>query len=330
MLNRDVQPWYKGGREDPVMRNVRIVAAGALAPFLLLAAPAIGSAGGGGSGGGGGEMPSASAPSYDPAAEYRKGIEALQASKYKDALSAFKNVLAVAPKDANTNYLAGLSAVGLSDWKKASGYLEKAVKADPNLIGAHRQLGVVRAKMGDVPAATAELDVLKGKAAACADTCPQAAELKSAVAEVEAAIAAGAATKVGVELPRVFLRAAGDGDRAYLAAVSLINERRYDAAIASLQDARMVFGAHPDILTYLGFANRKMGRFDVAETYYRQALAISPAHRGALEYYGELKVERGDMAGARANLAALDRTCSFGCYQAEELRRWINLGRDPA
>ena len=33
------------------------------------------------------------------------------------------------------------------------------------------------------------------------------------------------------------------------------------------------FGAHPDILTYLGFANRKLGRFDVAEDYYRQALA---------------------------------------------------------
>lgn len=306
------------------MRDLRIVAA--VAPLLLLAAPAIGSGGGGG---GGSEMPSVSAPSYDPAAEYRKGVEALQASNYKDALKAFKNVLAVAPKDANTNYLAGLSAVGLTDWKKASGFLEKATKADPNLIGAHRQLGVVRAKMGDTPGATAELDLLKGKAATCADTCAAAAELKAAIAEVEAAIAAGPATKVSVQLPGAFTRGAREGDRAYLAAVSLINEHRYDAAIASLKDAAMVFGAHPDILTYIGFANRKMGRYDVAEGYYRQALAIYPNHRGALEYYGELKVERGDMAGAKANLAKLDRICTFGCYQAEELRSWIVLGRSP-
>ena len=309
------------------MRKARIMAAGVLAPLFLLAGPAIGSAGGGG---GGGEMPSASAPGYDPAAEYRKGVEALQASKFKEALAAFKNVLAVAPKDANTNYLAGLSAYGLNDWKKAGGFLEKAVKADPNLIGAHRALGISRAKLGDIPGATAELDFLKGKATACADTCAAAAEIKGGIADIEAAIAAGPAAKVSLELPRAFLRSAQDGDRAYLAAVSLINEHRYDAAIASLQDARMVFGAHPDILTYLGFANRKMGRFDVAENYYRQALAISPAHRGALEYYGELKVERGDLVGARANLARLDRICTFGCQQAEELRRWIVLGRDPA
>ena len=38
-------------------------------------------------------------------------------------------------------------------------------------------------------------------------------------------------------------------------------------------------------------------------------------------------VERGDLAGARAKLAQLDRICSFGCYEAEELRRWIESGR---
>ena len=103
------------------MRDYRIVSLGMIAAALIVAAPALGDAGGGGGSGGGGgtDMPSRSAPAYDPAAEYRKGIEALQASNFKDALKAFKNVLAVAPKDANTNYLAGLSAIGLNDWKKA-------------------------------------------------------------------------------------------------------------------------------------------------------------------------------------------------------------------
>src|ERR1700712_1858881 len=166
------------------MRDHRIVASAIIAAALMLAAPALGASGGGGSGGGS-EIPSASAPAYDPAAEYRKGIDALQGNNFKDALKAFKNVLAVAPKDANTNYLAGLSAIGLNDWKKAKPYLEKAAKADPNLIGAHRQLGVVKAKMGDAEGAGVERDLLKAKLAACGDTCAANAELKGAVDAVE-------------------------------------------------------------------------------------------------------------------------------------------------
>ncbi len=91
-----------------------------------------------------------------------------------------------------------------------------------------------------------------------------------------------------------------------------------------------MFGAHPDILTYIGFANRKLGRFTVAEDHYRQALAVAPNHKGATEYYGELMVERGDLKGARAMLARLERICTFGCAEADELRQWIREKRESA
>ena len=81
------------------------------------------------------------------------------------------------------------------------------------------------------------------------------------------------------------------------------------------------------MLTYLGFANRKLKRYDAAEAYYRDALAIAPTHRGALEYYGELKLERGDVAGAKAHLAKLEAICGFGCHEVDELKRWIVEGR---
>jgi Flp pilus assembly protein TadD len=97
-----------------------------------------------------------------------------------------------------------------------------------------------------------------------------------------------------------------------------------------LDKAEEAFGPHPDILTYKGYAWRKLGRLDKAESYYRQALALVPGHRGATEYYGELKVIRGDMAGARAMLAKLDAQCAYGCVEAEDLRRWIERGGDPA
>ena len=39
--------------------------------------------------------------------------------------------------------------------------------------------------------------------------------------------------------------------------------------------------------------------------------------------------QRGDLEGARALLARLDRACTFGCPEAEELRRWIAAGHAP-
>ena len=44
-----------------------------------------GSGGGGGSMGSGGQSPSMSAPDFDAAEEYRKGVEALKASQFADA-----------------------------------------------------------------------------------------------------------------------------------------------------------------------------------------------------------------------------------------------------
>jgi len=41
-------------------------------------------------------------------------------------------------------------------------------------------------------------------------------------------------------------------------------------------------------------------------------------------------VLQGDITGARSLLARLDSACAFGCAEAEELRRWIDHGGDPA
>lgn len=282
-----------------------------------------------GAGSGGGSMPSASAPQYDPAEEYRNGVAALQASKYAEAKRAFDHVLSAAPKDANTHYLAGLARAGMGDNKGALKFFQKAVKYNDGLIPAHQQLGVTLAKLGDTAKAQAELDALSARAKNCGDACPEAADLRAAIAAITTAIGQGPQARIDTR-PGLIFASADAGDRAYIDAVSLINEHRYEAAIASLQMAEKSFGAHPDILTYLGFANRKLGRFAIAEDYYRRALAAAPGHRGATEYYGELMVERGDLAGARRMLAHLDASCAFGCAEAEELRGWIAAGRAPA
>ena len=298
--------------------------------LLVLASttPALAAGGGGGGGGGGGSAPSESAPLYDPAVEYRTGIAALDARNFKAAKQAFDRVISVIPRDANTQYLAGLSRVGLNDWKGARRNFEKAVKIDPKMIAAQQQLGLAHAKLSDTTKAQAVITQLESQSAACAATCAGAASLKTAIDAVKAALVATPTAALPANESLLFASSAA-GDSAYLSAVGLINDGRYESAIEALRVSQASFGAHPDILTYLGFANRKLKRFDIAETYYRQALAIAPDHRGATEYFGELMVERGDLAGARVMLAKLDVSCSFGCAEAEELRRWISAGQSP-
>jgi len=295
--------------------------------FSLLPLAVTGSqliAAGGGGMGGMPSMPSESAPSYDAAAEFRAGIAALGENRFKDAKQNFDHVLVMATKDPNANYYAGMARLGLKDNKGAVRFFEKAIKYDDNMIQAHKQYGIALAALGQKDKAQAELDALKARATQCGDSCPQAADLKDAIAAITSQMGTPQA-RIDTAPSLIFASAQG-GDQAYLEAVSLINEHRYEDAIASLHRAEMAFGPHPDVLTYLGFANRKLKRYDVAEHYYLAALRLAPNHRGATEYYGELMVERGDLAGARAKLAVLDRTCSFGCYEAEELRRWIESG----
>jgi tetratricopeptide (TPR) repeat protein len=294
---------------------------------VLCAAPLF-AMGGGGGGGSSSASPSESAPAYDPAVEYQKGITALKAKDFKTAKRAFDRVLAAAPKDANTQYLAGLSRTGLLDYKGATKFLEKAVKLDPELIGAHRELGIAYAKSGAKPKAETTLAALKAKAATCGASCARAAELKAAIDAVAAALSGTTAAALDAP-PSLLFASQSQGDTRYLAAVSLINEGRFEEAITTLKASQEAFGPHPDILTYLGFANRKLKRFDVAEGYYRAALLAAPFHRGATEYFGELMVERGDLPNARKMLARLDAQCRFGCAEAEELRAWIAAGHSP-
>ena len=60
-----------------------------------------------------------------------------------------------------------------------------------------------------------------------------------------------------------------------------------------------------------------------AETHYKRALEIDPKHRHALEYYGELFLMKGDLAGAETMLARLNKACFFGCEELRDLKAAI-------
>ena len=54
-----------------------------------------------------------------------------------------------------------------------------------------------------------------------------------------------------------------------------------------------------------------------------RVLRLSPDHRGALEYQGELHLSRGDIAAAEANLARLAALCPSGCEERADLAKAV-------
>jgi tetratricopeptide (TPR) repeat protein len=267
--------------------------------------------------------PSETEGNNETAAEYRKAVDAVEAGKFAEAETMLLKVIEAAPGDSNALYFLGLAREGTKDLDGAQAAFGAAIQIDAENVRALQELGVVQAKMGQADKAKATLAELKKRDAACAGSCAKAADLKAGVAKVEAAIGGGQSASLTAP-DKLLFASPSAGDRAYLDAVSLINEHRYEAALDSLAAAETAFGPHPDILTYIGFANRKLGRYDLAEDYYQRALRAAPEHRGAHEYYGELKVVRGDLPAARKLLARLETLCTFGCAEADELRRWID------
>jgi tetratricopeptide (TPR) repeat protein len=102
-----------------------------------------------------------------------------------------------------------------------------------------------------------------------------------------------------------------------------IKIEKYDQAITQLQSANETSSA--DWNNLLAYSLRKKQPPDLAgaEKYYQAALKIDPNHRGALEYYGELKLMNHDLPGAEALLARLDKVCTFGCEEYTDLKQAV-------
>ncbi len=95
------------------------------------------------------------------------------------------------------------------------------------------------------------------------------------------------------------------------------SKKLYNEALKYLYKANKENPADPDILNYLGFANRKVDNFKDAEIYYLMGLEIDPKHTGINEYLGELYV-----ITKRHNLAIerLEVLSDCNCKEYQELK----------
>jgi tetratricopeptide (TPR) repeat protein len=110
-----------------------------------------------------------------------------------------------------------------------------------------------------------------------------------------------------------------DFDPKYRDAVRLIKREDYKAALPLLHQLDVAYPKTPDVLNWIGYANRKLKDYPTSKRFYDAALAINPEYRPALEYQGMWFIEMGDIPAAKANLAKLIKLCE-PCEETGDLR----------
>jgi tetratricopeptide (TPR) repeat protein len=101
-----------------------------------------------------------------------------------------------------------------------------------------------------------------------------------------------------------------------------IKTKDFKAALAELTPM-LETHQHADVYNLMGFSLRKSGDYKQAYTFYRKALEFDPAHKGALEYLGELYVETGQLDKAKENVALLKMLCPSGCEELADLEEAV-------
>jgi len=105
-----------------------------------------------------------------------------------------------------------------------------------------------------------------------------------------------------------------DGEMFY-AGYWLARNGRYQEALIFLNRAEPT----TRVLTYIGFATRKLGRVDEAMGYYAQALAKNPDNTVARSYLGEAHLQQGHVDKAEAELGQIAQRCGTTCAEYREL-----------
>ena len=116
-------------------------------------------------------------------------------------------------------------------------------------------------------------------------------------------------------------------DTNYPAAVKAVKAQDYAGALTLLAKVVDKDPKNADAWNYMGFADRKLGKFPESLAAYEKALAIQPKHLGANEYLGELYVQTGDTAKANLQLAKLEKLCGDSCDEYKELKTAITSGK---
>jgi len=91
-------------------------------------------------------------------------------------------------------------------------------------------------------------------------------------------------------------------------AYALVYEKEdYVGGIAALR--AMGYDDNADVATLIGYASRKLGRYDDAKYWYDKALAADPNHALTWSYYGMWQAEQGNVLKAKDDLEKVRAIC---------------------
>jgi tetratricopeptide (TPR) repeat protein len=94
----------------------------------------------------------------------------------------------------------------------------------------------------------------------------------------------------------------------YHAAYALIYDKDdYIGGIAALR--ALGYDDNADVATLIGYASRKLGRYDDAKLWYERALAADPNHAVTWSYYGMWHAEQGNLLMAKDDLEKVRTIC---------------------
>jgi tetratricopeptide (TPR) repeat protein len=105
----------------------------------------------------------------------------------------------------------------------------------------------------------------------------------------------------------------------YRAARALVLDGKYEEGIAAFKALGRDDSA--EVANYIGYANRKIGNYELAKVWYDKALAIDPNHVRTWQYYGMWHVEQGNMLKAADFLEKIRLICGgTGCKEFQDLK----------
>jgi tetratricopeptide (TPR) repeat protein len=108
----------------------------------------------------------------------------------------------------------------------------------------------------------------------------------------------------------------------HAAYVLVYDEGDYLAGIAALR--ALGYDDNADVATLIGYASRKLGRYDDAKAWYERALAADPNHAVTWSYYGMWHAEQGNVLKAKDDLEKVRLICGTDCRAYKMLKDVID------
>ena len=110
--------------------------------------------------------------------------------------------------------------------------------------------------------------------------------------------------------------------RATSAYALIYKKGEYEAAITALR--ALDHDNNADVANLIGYASRKLGRYDDAKVWYERSLAANPNHAVTWSYYGMWQAEQGNLLKAKDDLEKVRLICGATCEPYKMLKDVID------